>query len=631
MLGWMRKQTRSWFVYIAFGIIIVVFVFFYGWGGKRGARGQTIAAEVNGQEITRYQYDESYQNLWTLSKNLYKRELSGEEAKQLRQRALDDLVERTLILQEAKRWGLSATLDEVKEQIAHTPAFQMGGKFSKERYLQQLAANRMMPSEFERTMRANMQLSKLIDVLQTTAKLSEKELFELYRLESEKVNLRFFKLDALDFEKRIEVLPEAIQEHHESTKESYRVPAKVKVKYLSFDLPRFREEVKIAPEEIAEFYKANQGRFMHRKRVKARQILMEVKKEGGSKGEEEARQKAEEVRKRIEKGEDFVQLAKKLSQDNATAAKGGDLGYVESGQVGEGFDEVAFSLKPGEVSPVVKTPRGFSIIKVEEVQEEGVEPLEKVRGTIEEELREERAYELTKEEAQRAMSKIYRGDDVVSYAEKKGLEVYETDFFSEGEFITGIGKNKDFNEAAFLLKPGGASPLIGAEKKFYILQLVEKRESYLPGLEEVKEKVIKSLKKERSQGAAKEKAEQLLEELISGTPMDQMAARENLTAEETGLFNRQSGFINKIGFSEDLARDAFYLTYKSPTPQKVYGMGNRYFIVQLKERREGEEEAFQSQKDALRERFLTQKREGRLTSWLKGLKDKAKIKTFLTV
>ncbi|RLC28996.1 hypothetical protein DRH13_06335, partial [Candidatus Woesebacteria bacterium] len=91
MLGWMRKQTRSWFVYIAFGIIIIVFVFFYGWGG-RDAREDTIVALVGDQKITRRQYDRSYENLLMMSRNIYKRALSEKEIKGLRERALDDLI-----------------------------------------------------------------------------------------------------------------------------------------------------------------------------------------------------------------------------------------------------------------------------------------------------------------------------------------------------------------------------------------------------------------------------------------------------------------------------------------------------------------------------------------------------------
>ena len=163
MLGWMRKQTRSWFVYVAFGIIIIVFVFFYGYSGQSGP-GQSVVATVNDYKITRKQYEQNYENLLMVSRNVYnKTSFTEEELQQLRQSALDDLIERTLILLEADRLGIRVSMDETRKEIAQTPAFQRGGGFDKELYLRQLSANRMSPSEFEKAVRTNTIISKLLD------------------------------------------------------------------------------------------------------------------------------------------------------------------------------------------------------------------------------------------------------------------------------------------------------------------------------------------------------------------------------------------------------------------------------------------------------------------------------------
>jgi len=75
---------------------------------------------------------------------------------------------------------------------------------------------------------------------------------------------------------------------------------------------------------------------------------------------------AEEVKARIEGGEDFATVAKEVSDDEATASKGGDLGWVFKGKMGDAFDEVAFSLEPGQVGGPVKMDNGYAIILVEE-------------------------------------------------------------------------------------------------------------------------------------------------------------------------------------------------------------------------------------------------------------------------
>ncbi len=630
MLGWMRKQTRSWFVYIAFGIIVVVFIFFYGFPGK-DQREQAIVAQVNNQKITRRQYDELYQNLLAFSRNLYKRSLTEEEIKQLRMRALDNLVERTLMIQEAVRLGLEVSPEEVKREIANTPLFKSGGVFNKEIYLRQLSARRMSPGEYERAVRTEMLIYKLVGALQNSAKLSDEELFDLYRLENENVNLKFLNLYAPYFMDEVEASKEEAKERYEKTKEAYRTPTRVKTRYLSFEPEHYREKVEIAPEEIEEFYRVNEDRFVREKKIRARHILFEVEKGGGDRAEEEAKKRAEDVRKKIVDGEDFSQLAKKHSRDTVSAAKGGDLGYFEKGQMIKGFDDVAFSLNPGDVSPVVRTPRGFHIIKVEDVQEGGAEPLEKARRIIKEELKAEKAEERAREEASLAIGQIYRSGDMAGYAEEHGLKVHETGFFSEGEPTREFGANKDFSDAAHLLKAGEISPIISLDEKHLILQLAERRESYLPTLEEVEEKVEKAVRKEKAKKAAREKAERLLAELVSGTPMDQVAEREKLIPEETGPFTRGSAYISKIGPSEELLKEAFSLTPEKPLPGKVYGVKDCYYLAKLKEKVGGGQEEFQSQKEKVQERLLTQKREERVRLWIKGLKKKAEIKTLLTI
>jgi len=104
--------------------------------------------------------------------------------------------------------------------------------------------------------------------------------------------------------------------------------------------------------------------------VCARHILARVDrspdKEAIDKADAEALKKAEEVKARIEAGEDFATVAKEVSDDAQTAENGGDLGWVFRGEMGEEFDKVAFSLEPGQVGGPIKLPDGYAIILVEE-------------------------------------------------------------------------------------------------------------------------------------------------------------------------------------------------------------------------------------------------------------------------
>lgn len=632
MLGWMRKQTRSWFVYIAFGIIIVVFVFFYGWRGDMAGDEATVAV-VNGEKLTRKQYEQAYENLLMFRRNLSEDSpITDEEIKQLRQQALDNIIERTVMFQEAARLGIAVSQDEIRKQIADTPAFQRNGVFDKDIYLRQLAANRMSPGDYEKAMQARSLIAKLVNSVQNTAKLSEPELYGLYRLENEKVNLAFIKIEAARYDAAVEVTQEDLAGYYEKTKEEYRVPEQVRVRHLIFDPGDYEAGVRVTPEEAEQFYRANSDRFTRDKRVKARHILIAVDAAGGAEAEEAARKKAEEIRKELDEGKDFGQLATQVSQDTLTALKGGDLGYFERGQMVPGFDEVAFSLNPGELSAPVRTAKGFHIIKVEEVQEGMTQPLDAVRPVIDEELRREKASEVAKQAARLAVTRSYRGGNLVDYARESGLKLKETGLFSPGEPIEGIGISKECSDAVFTLKEGEITPPVSAQGGYHVFQLMERKTSYLPGLAEVREKVEKRVRREKAAEAAKAGAEVYLKDLSSGAAtMEELAKREQFTVEETGLFSRRGGVVAKIGVNEELSRDAFSLTTEKPYGPRVYGTGETIFIVMLKERQQATREAFLADQAKQRDAFMPLKRNERVQIWLEGLKARAQTDILMTL
>src|SRR6185312_8133895 len=81
--------------------------------------------------------------------------------------------------------------------------------------------------------------------------------------------------------------------------------------------------------------------------------------------DEEAKAKAEEIRKRIVGGEDFAKVAEAESDDTSSGKSGGDLGEFKRGMMVPPFEKAAFALTPGEISEPVQTPFGYHIIQVE--------------------------------------------------------------------------------------------------------------------------------------------------------------------------------------------------------------------------------------------------------------------------
>jgi peptidyl-prolyl cis-trans isomerase C len=111
----------------------------------------------------------------------------------------------------------------------------------------------------------------------------------------------------------------------------------------------------VSDDEVRSYYQKNQEKYLLRDRVRVRHIMVKTLEE------------AKEIKKRLSQGEDFIALAKQYSIW-PTKQQGGELGYIQRGMVDKAFERVAFSLKRGETSDIVKTNLGFHLIRLEDRQ-----------------------------------------------------------------------------------------------------------------------------------------------------------------------------------------------------------------------------------------------------------------------
>jgi len=177
---------------------------------------------------------------------------------------------------------------------------------------------------------------------------------------------------------------------HGISYEQYRKRARQEVQKMTFFQEHARDKVNITQAQIEAYYHAHIADFTSsQERFKLAQILISVDPASTPKVLiEAARAKAEALRRRALKGEDFSQLAAQFSDDDSKS-QGGELGYFKPEEINEQILAAIARLKTGDISPVIKTSHGFHIIKVEEHQEAGVAPLKAVKERIREKLAEQ--------------------------------------------------------------------------------------------------------------------------------------------------------------------------------------------------------------------------------------------------
>jgi parvulin-like peptidyl-prolyl isomerase len=135
-------------------------------------------------------------------------------------------------------------------------------------------------------------------------------------------------------------------------------------------------------EDVArKFYDENRDGFKTPELARVQFILLKATDKDPETVRSDSKARAEEAQKKAAGGADFTALAKQYSQDG-TASKGGDVGYFPRGVMFPKFEEYAFTLAPGGVSPVFETPKGFNVMKVVERKPEAIRPFDEVKGQL---------------------------------------------------------------------------------------------------------------------------------------------------------------------------------------------------------------------------------------------------------
>ncbi|MGA2959460.1 MAG: SurA N-terminal domain-containing protein [Thermodesulfobacteriota bacterium] len=620
MLDFMRRHAQSWMIKAALGAVVVVFIFWGIWSPHESRQRELV--QIGDYIITVAEARNYYQNLRDRYQAIYGERFTEEMAKKLnlKEKAVKDLINRILLLQEAQRLGLKVTAEELQASIQEIPAFQKDGVFDKATYLRALQRGRLTAKEFEANQRQTLLLNKLQGLVISSVKISDQEISEAYRQNFEKLNLEMISLNPADF-KDISLTPEEIKEYFPKHREEFKIPARVNVRYLLFDPKDYVKQVQVSSKEIEDYYQNNQEKFGQPKRVKVRHILIRADAKDAE-ASAKAKQKAESVQKEAAGGKDFSQLAKQYSEDPGTKDRGGEIGFITKGMVVPEFEQAAFSMKVGEVSPVIQTPYGFHILKVDDIQEARTEPLEKVKDQIDALLRNRKARDMAYDLADQAYAVASKDKKLDGFAEEKKLTIKETPLFSAEDKIDLDPKLK---AAALSLGKGDISPTLRVGETFGVLQVMEKQETRTPELKEVEGQVSEALRKERQRERALAKSKEILEKLKKGTDFKTLASHEGLKSEETGFFPR-SAAPPKISESEELRKALSSLSLKNPNPESPIYHDGKYSILHLREIKEIDKEQFNSQRENYRRALLQMKQEMVLTQWLDDLLEQAKAK-----
>jgi peptidyl-prolyl cis-trans isomerase D len=626
MLRILREHATSWMLK---AILILVAVTFISWGGYSFFREKkvTYVAKVNGVTIEWREYNDAIQNVIKQYREAFGPSFSEKMIEELRlkDKVLDDLIAKILILQEAKRLGLSIPDEELRGSIEAIPAFQMNGQFDKRNYERFLRLNRMTPEEFEQIQRESFLLSKAVSLIKmNSGKVSDEEILDAYLFENERIDLTFMKIIPDSFKGQVNANEIEIKEYFQKHQEEFRVPAFAQIQYLLFRPSDFESKVQVSSDETKRYYDLRKDTFKIPKQVRLRDILIKAGPQDTANQLEAKKKKAEEILEKAKKTKDFGFLAKQYSEAE-NGPQGGDLGWIQKGMLGEKIESILFSMKAGDLSDVLVERDGFHILKIEEVKEEIQKSFDEIKDQILQTLKKEKAKAEASRKAEDAFYALFRSRDLEGYSREEGIPLKTTGLFKEGDEIPDIGRNPSFYSSVFSLKLGEISPVVDIPPNFFILKLVNKKDSRIPPLDEVKDEVRRKVIEAKSEEKARQVAEDLLNQIQTGKNIREVAREKGYPLEETGFFTRTAGVVPKIGPAREFMEILASLTEKKPISKEVIQTKDGYFVVGLSGHEPADQNKFQSVKKNLEKRLVYQKQEEAFQNWLDQLRSKSKI------
>jgi len=534
MLQAINDRIKGWLGAVIVALIALPFAF---WGIQSyiGGGGEQYVAKVNDTEISPREFE---YNLATQKQRLQEQfggKIPFEDAV-LKQRVLDQLVNRKLLEHTANDSGYRISDSQLSENIKKI--FTRDGKFDREYINQILQSKGMSVSQMESQLRSDMQISQIMDALTNTSIVTDEEARRLAAIEHQqrKISTLIFNID--HFSAGVEVTEEEIKAAYESESDRYMLPEKVSVEYVELKSETLIGDVEVDENVIKAMYDEYVATISQKEQRKARHILLKTDAD-----EAAARVQIDDIKKQLAEGASFEELASKYSQDIGSAKQGGDLGWVEPGQMVKPFEDALYAMKAGEVSDVVESQFGLHLIKLEKIQSEPVKPLQEMRAELEKSYKQEAVSNKFYELSERMATTAYENaDSLRAVTEVINTQPQTSDYFTR-DSGTGVAKNDKVREAAFsrlVMEDKSNSDVIElSSEHILVLRLLDRQPASLLPLDSVYSAIESTLKLKKGHEATLAVAREAKTRINAGQATAKDIVAKGIKLEKSAMLSRK--------------------------------------------------------------------------------------------
>ena len=513
MFDFVQRHKRLLQLFL--GLIALTFA---TWGIEsytRFAGGRDAVATVNGSDISQREFDQQFAAQQEQIRRMFggRVDPSTFDSPEGRRAVLDQMIAERLISTETVKRNLQIDDKRLADLIVSVPEFQENGRFSPEAF-ERVARSQNPPlssRQFEARLRQTFAYQQLVGSIGDTTIVAHAVADRMAAIEVQQREVSEARIAARQFLDKVKIDDAKLKEYYDSNPAEFQTPERVRAEYVILSADALAKQEPVTDEEIKKAYEARAPAFKVEEQRRASHILVKTKDE------------ADKIVAELKKNPGaFAELAKKQSQDQGSAEKGGDLGWFSRGAMVKPFEDAVFSMKQGEIR-VAQSEFGFHVVRVTGIQAGKTRPLEEVRKELVTELTRQKGAKKFAESSEAFGNMVYeQSESLKPAADKFKLQIQTTGWIAKGGPPQELGAldNPKLLTALFsqdsIANKRNTDAIEVAPSTLVAARVVEHQPAAQRKFEEVKDQIADQLRRREAVGLAEKEGMAKLEQLKKG-------------------------------------------------------------------------------------------------------------------
>lgn len=490
------------------------------------------------------------------------------------QYVLQRLVQQSLLAQEAERIGFRASDTSVAQAIRSNPLFiNSTGSFDKSRFEAMLRGQGYSEKTYVDKLRREITTDELLHSFEANVPYSKQSLQTLAQAEKQPRRVEIFVLSADQFATNKTPTDDELAEFHKAQAAFFTTPEYRTVSYVSFKGADAERNVQAPSEKtIAEYYQQHKDQFAVAEKREVEQLLY---------AEED---QAKDAQKQALSGQSFADVANSIAPLNRDSLS---LGLVDRKSVPENAADEIFSAGKGAVLQPIKSPFGWHVFRIKNIQPAGVQPLESVRATVVQAVKQDASENALQNMINGLEDSLASGQTLADSAKEMGLTLKRAGTFDAqgrnagGEVESSIPSLDNFVEVAYKTDGQTESSLITSKGgEYYVLRVDSIKPSKLTPLADIKSKVTEAFQRHQADQALEARVSKIENDMVQHKPVADIVKSYNLDAAASGELKRGNTSLGSVTVPPSLVQAVFAAnpdTLTSPVRDK----NGRYLIARV--------------------------------------------------